>query len=314
MGPVTERRGGAVRCVEALRRGPAGRRARHMRRWLAACCATAALMATAACGGSSARPGGDGTAWVSAAPQGPTITIGVAADQSGLSRWHDGAYEGFDVDVARYVAADLGYARKQIVFRQVHPARRAAMLDDGDVDMVVAAVALGGADDGRLTLAGPYLRTRPALLRRVDDDARPATGERGDDADVVCTVDGSDAQARYEAAASPADGAAVSYGSYAQCMTALMVGSADAIAGDDVILRGLPGERGSSYRVVVDESAETVGYGIAVAHGRDELASRIAEALRRMIEDGSWDGYVAAHLTPLGYDAVRVDADAVAVR
>ncbi|HAK71544.1 MAG TPA: ABC transporter substrate-binding protein, partial [Bifidobacterium sp.] len=36
--------------------------------------------------------------------QGPTITIGVAADQPGLGYLHGGEYSGFDISVAQYVA------------------------------------------------------------------------------------------------------------------------------------------------------------------------------------------------------------------
>ena len=38
------------------------------------------------------------------AAQGPTIAIGVAADQPGLGWLHGGEYSGFDIDVAKYVA------------------------------------------------------------------------------------------------------------------------------------------------------------------------------------------------------------------
>ena len=50
---------------------------------------------------------------VSGAPEGPTIAIGVAADEPSVGAWHDGTYQGFDITIAKYVAAKLGYANKQ---------------------------------------------------------------------------------------------------------------------------------------------------------------------------------------------------------
>lgn len=76
---------------------------------------------------------------VSGAPEGPTIAIGVAADEPSVGAWHDGTYQGFDITIAKYVAAKLGYANKQIVFKQVRPENRRSMLDNGQVDMVVAS-------------------------------------------------------------------------------------------------------------------------------------------------------------------------------
>ncbi len=49
-----------------------------------------------------------------------TLVIGVKDDQPGLSqRTRDGSFEGFDVDVATYVAGRLGVAPKDLTFRPV---------------------------------------------------------------------------------------------------------------------------------------------------------------------------------------------------
>ncbi len=46
-----------------------------------------------------------------------TLRIGVKADQPGLGlRLPDGQFAGFDVDVARYIAAKLGFGPDHITF------------------------------------------------------------------------------------------------------------------------------------------------------------------------------------------------------
>jgi glutamate transport system substrate-binding protein len=63
--------------------------------------------ATACGGGDSGGSGGGGG--------GDTITIGTKFDQPGLGMKNpDGTMSGFDVDVATYVAGELGYAPDKI--------------------------------------------------------------------------------------------------------------------------------------------------------------------------------------------------------
>ncbi len=38
---------------------------------------------------------------VNGSPEGPTLAIGVAADEPAIGAWHDGTYEGFDISVAK---------------------------------------------------------------------------------------------------------------------------------------------------------------------------------------------------------------------
>ena len=70
---------------------------------------------------------------------GPVLSIGVALDEPGMSWYHNGAYSGFSVQVAQYVAKVLGYANKQIVFRNVP-------LDDRARVAIVTALSTARGD------------------------------------------------------------------------------------------------------------------------------------------------------------------------
>ncbi|MDT5063902.1 MAG: glutamate transport system substrate-binding protein, partial [Mycobacterium sp.] len=68
--------------------------------------AVALPMSLAACGGGGSGGGGD------------TIVIGTKFDQPGLGLKNpDGTMSGFDVDVAKYVAKELGYAEDKIEWK-----------------------------------------------------------------------------------------------------------------------------------------------------------------------------------------------------
>ncbi|MBW3077644.1 transporter substrate-binding domain-containing protein [Bifidobacterium simiiventris] len=296
----------------------------------AACALVLSMLPLAGCGtsgaGSSATTDADALSATSGQPQGPTITIGVSSDLPGLGYWHDGSYSGFDIDVAAYVAKVLGYGRKQIVFVQVRPQERATALDGGRADMVVAGFTMTDEAAKNVAFAGSYLDVRPAVLVHDDEtlggdavadlfdttDSGTAIADQHDvavghdktDGDVrrdmtVCAVNGTAERAMI---AGRDDVTVKTYDTYGQCMTALMAGSVDMVAGDEATLPGLMHDRRGSYRLVTDSSDDDgLSYGIAVRHDRTELAGKITAALRAMLDDGSWRQYVDADLMPFGY-------------
>lgn len=221
------------------------------------------------------------------AAQGPTIAIGVAADQPGLGYLHGGEYSGFDIDVAKYVAKTLGYAEKQIVFKQLSPAMRASALTDGTVDMVVDSFSMDGTHDGEADVAGPYLTVREALLVR-SDSASEITGTDSLSDKTVCAVAGSAADDNIRNRTKNTRTTVAERDTYPQCMTALMIGEADAVAADDAISAGLASNNTGDHLKIVDVPDTTWSYGIAVKSGQDELVGQIDAALRAMVKDGSW--------------------------
>ena len=88
---------------------------------------------------------------------------------------------------------------------------------------------------------------------------------------------------------------------YPQCMTALMIGEADAVAADDAISAGLASNNTGDHLKIVDVPDTTWSYGIAVKSGQDELVGQIDAALRAMVKDGSWQKAAADMGKSIGY-------------
>lgn len=243
-------------------------------------------------------------------PNGPLLTVGVASDEKGLGFWHEGAYEGLEADVARYVAQKLGYAKKQVVFKQVSPANRLQRLADGEVDMVVAGVPMPDsasysgtkqivASDDSAQYAGPYLTTPQSVLVRPRD-VSAATGTAALRDWNVCTVAGSGASERLLAEQPRAH--IHQRGSYSQCVTDLMTGTVRAVAGDAVVLAGLA--RAQARDVAVPAAKVSYGivrYGIAVPQPSKTLAKNVADALSDMHSDGTLDKYAAQMSAETGW-------------
>ncbi|MFQ8946835.1 MAG: transporter substrate-binding domain-containing protein [Bifidobacterium catenulatum] len=253
-------------------------------------CAASVVLGTSACGTSI-------SVVTNGLAQGPTIAIGVAADQPGLGFLHGGEYSGFDISVSQYVANTLGFAQKQIVFKQVLPSTRVSSLEDGTVDMVVDAFAADDVQDGEVE-PGPYLTVHAALLVR-SDSAGTITGIDDLAGKTVCVAkDGMPA----DSVRNLAEDVTVSErDTYPQCETALMIGQADAIAADDAIAAGLASNRGGGYLKVVGETFGERSYAIAVKPGQSTLAEQVDAALQSMMDDGSWKQAMDEMKQSIGY-------------
>lgn len=80
--------------------------------------AAIAALALTSCGGSDSEADGD------------KIRIGIKFDQPGLGFKDGDNYTGFDVDVAKYVANELGYAEDKVEFVSAPSANRETMLQN----------------------------------------------------------------------------------------------------------------------------------------------------------------------------------------
>ncbi|MFD6811960.1 transporter substrate-binding domain-containing protein, partial [Streptomyces anthocyanicus] len=100
------------------------------------------------------------------------ITIGIKFDQPGIGlKTPDGTYTGFDVDVATYVAKQLGHEPNEIVWKEAKSADRETMLQRGDVDFIAASYSINDERAEKVDFAGPYLLAHQDVLIRADDDS-----------------------------------------------------------------------------------------------------------------------------------------------
>ena len=127
---------------------------RMLRRVIATFCACACVFAVSACGADDA----DGK-----------IRVGIKFDQPGLGFKKSGTYVGFDVDVAKYIAKKLGYSEDQIVWKEAPSKQREAMLQNGDVDYIVATYSITDERKKVVSFAGPYFVAGQDLLVRKDE-------------------------------------------------------------------------------------------------------------------------------------------------
>ncbi|WP_240137912.1 glutamate ABC transporter substrate-binding protein [Streptomyces sp. MUM 178J] len=249
---------------------------------------TLSLAATACGSGEDSGSGGD------------KITIGIKFDQPGLGlKTPDGKYTGFDVDVATYVAKELGYEASDIVWKQAPSAERENLIKNGDVKFVVATYSITDKRKQEVDFAGPYLLAHQDLLVRADDSS--ITKVEDLNSKKLCSVTGSTSAQNVKNKLAPkAD--LQQLGGYSECLTGLENGAVDALTTDDSILAGFAAQQqhqGKFKLAGLNMSDEH--YGIGLKKGDKDLHSKINKALEKMKSDGSWDKFVKANFGPANY-------------
>ncbi|MEU3555479.1 glutamate ABC transporter substrate-binding protein [Streptomyces fragilis] len=227
------------------------------------------------------------------------ITVGIKFDQPGLGQKTPQGYAGFDVDVAKYVAKELGYSEGQIEFKESKSQDRENMLARGDVDFIAATYSINDEREQKVDFAGPYLLAHQDLLVRADDDSIKSAEDLN--SKKLCSVTGSTSAQNVKQKLAP-KAQLQEYPTYSACLTGLQNGAVDALTTDDSILAGYAAQdshKGKFKLAGLELSNEN--YGIGVKEGSD-LKAKINKALEKMVSDGSWEKAVKANFGPANYE------------
>ncbi|MFD3533006.1 glutamate ABC transporter substrate-binding protein [Streptomyces sp. NPDC058664] len=227
------------------------------------------------------------------------ITVGIKFDQPGVGlKTPDGTYTGFDVDVATYVAKELGHDPSDIVWKEAKSADRETMLQRGDVDFIAASYSINDERAEKVDFAGPYLLAHQDVLIRADDDSIKKPSDLNNK--KLCSVTGSTSAQNVKDEIAP-DAQLQEYGGYSECLTGLENGVIDAVTTDDSILAGYASQSQFKDKFKLGGfKMSNENYGIGVQKGSD-LKGKINTALEKMVDDGSWEAAVKKNFGPAGY-------------
>ncbi|MEU9287797.1 glutamate ABC transporter substrate-binding protein [Streptomyces sp. NPDC048275] len=266
-----------------------------LRKVTAASAAVLALALTATACGSEDKNDSDS----SASGDSKTIKIGIKYDQPGLGlKEPDGSFSGFDVDVATYVAKELGYKPDQIEFVETKSADRENALARGDVKLIAATYSINDERKQKVDFAGPYLLAHQDLLVKADSDIAKGTDLNGKN---LCSVVGSTSAQNVKEEIAPKANLRENAG-YSECLAGLQSGSVDALTTDDSILAGFAAQdkyKGQFKLAGLKLSNEN--YGIGVKKGDTTTLNDVNTALEKMVSDGSWQKAVEANFGPANY-------------
>ena len=230
-----------------------------------------------------------------------TVIIGVKNDQPGLGYLNPktNKYEGFDVEIARLIAAKLGFdPDTKIKYEPIPSAAREQAIINGQVDYYVGTYTITDARKKQISFAGPYFVAGQSLLVKASDQT--ITGPNTLAGKRVCSVTGSTPIRRVRE--QNLTDKIVEFQTYSQCVDQLLASQVDAVTTDDAILKGYAAQDPQQLKVVGSPfSQEPYGVGLPLAD--DALRAKINDILEAATKDGTWKQIYDGTLGVSGSDA-----------
>lgn len=239
------------------------------------------------CGGGTPKKGAGNEsglpADVQAIKDAGKLRVGVKADvpNFGLQDAATGKFEGMEIDLAYAIAKKLGIADDKVTFEAVTAKTRGPLLDNGQLDLVIATFTIKPERKEQWNFSNPYYQDEVGLL--VKKDAGIAT-LKDLDGKTVGVAQGATSR---DAVQAEADKAGIKvkfleFATYPEINAALESGRVDAFSVDKSILSGYVTEDS----VILDEGFSPQDYGVASKKGTDGITALVNELLTEMESNG----------------------------
>ncbi|MET0887576.1 MAG: glutamate ABC transporter substrate-binding protein [Mycetocola sp.] len=234
-----------------------------------------------------------------------TVKVGVKEDQPGLGYLDaaTGERTGFDIEIATWIAASLGFAEDKIEFVAIPSANREAAIVNGDIDYYVGTYSITDKRKEQIDFAGPYFITGQGILVAADNEDIKSEADLA--GTTVCSATGStpiqNIKTNYP------DTKTEEFDTYSQCVEALNDGSVDAVTTDEAILIGYAAQDPENLKVVGKPFTEE-RYGVGLPKGDDALRAFIND----MFTEGGdvWQGIYDETLGLSGTEVEQPEVDA----
>lgn len=240
--------------------------------------------ATSASGGDTAGEAADSAAVAKIKDRGKLL-VGVKYDTRlfGLKDPASGNVEGFDIDISKAIAKHILGDENAIELKEVTSKTRIPMLNNGEIDMVVATMTITEERKQEVDFSDVYFQAGQSLLVKKGS---PITGIESVTKDTK--ILGSKGATSIKNIKDKVPGVTVlEFDNYQDAFAALKAGQGDALTTDDAILYGMAAQ---------DENYEVVGepftdepYGIAVQKGNTDVVQAINDALAELKSNGEYD-------------------------
>ncbi|MCZ7419486.1 transporter substrate-binding domain-containing protein [Verrucosispora sp. WMMA2121] len=214
----------------------------------------------------------------------PVLRIGVADDEPLMGEIRDGDHVGFDVEIARYIAASLGYeGEHRLEFVAVSTEDRIPALQGGVVDLVVSSFSITEERKKLVSFAGPYFVTTQEVLvptrhkdtiRTIEDLRNPTYR--------ICTSGGSTTEAELE----KNQVRTLVVKDVWDCVKGIRAGKYDAVSSDETILAGFLARYPTEFEIVDMPFGTSELLGVGVPIGDPALRDLVAYFLDKSYQQG----------------------------
>ncbi|QOC89944.1 transporter substrate-binding domain-containing protein [Micromonospora craniellae] len=212
------------------------------------------------------------------------LRVGVATNEPLMGDVRDSGHVGFDVEIARYIAASLGYEGDQrIEFVPVSTEDRIPALQGGMVDLVVSSFSITEERKKQVSFAGPYLvTTQEVMVPSRHRDAIRTIEDLRNPKFQICTSGGSTTEAELER--HQVRVAVVK--NVGDCVEGILDGRYDAVSSDETILAGFVARYPTEFEIVDMPFGTSELLGIGVPIGDPALRDLVAYFLDKSYRQG----------------------------
>lgn len=255
-----------------------------------------AFLATALLTGCGSKEGGEGNGANGDSPSKAVSALGVIKSRGklvvgvkydtklfGLKDPASGNVEGFDVDIAKALAKEILGDDTKIELKEVTSKTRIPMLNNNDIDMIVATMTITEERKKEVDFSDVYFKAGQSLLVKKGspiksiDDIKKGT--------KVLGVKGSTSVDNIKAKVP--DATVLEFDNYQDAFNALKAGQGDTLTTDNAILYGMA-VQDPNYEVVGEPFTDEP-YGIAIKKGATDLLNSVNEGLKKMHDSGEYD-------------------------
>ncbi|WP_326560247.1 glutamate ABC transporter substrate-binding protein [Micromonospora sp. NBC_01796] len=216
------------------------------------------------------------------------IVIGTKFDQPGFGlKGLDNKPAGFDVEIGKIIATELGIPESKIEYIETPSAVREEVLEQGKADIVVATYTINDKRKERIDFAGPYYVAGQHIMVKAGDSSITGPDSFKAGGKKVCSVAGSTPAANIEKYLADKVAQLVVFDVYQKCVDALTGGQVDAVTTDNVILTGFIAKNEGKFKLAGQKFTDEP-YGIGVKKGDTAFRDFINDTLEKIYADGRY--------------------------
>jgi len=236
---------------------------------------TALIFSMTACGGTNAQ--------IKDIQDRGTLRVGAKVDvpRFGYLNPATNEMEGLEIDIARIIAKDIIGDENAVSFFNITAQTRGPMLDNGEIDIVIATFTITEERKETFNFSRPYFTDELGYLVLSGSAVTKPEDLKGKNIGVVQS---STAKAALEEEiVNLGLGATIrEYASYPEVKAGLNAGEVDAFVADKSILFGYLDENAR----LLDAGFNPQNYGIATKKANDKLAAHIDSIIEKLEETG----------------------------
>lgn len=195
----------------------------------------------------------------------------------------DGSFTGFDIELIRAVAGELGLdiSIANIGFDSI---TSGIAMESGECDIAVASITITEDREENVDFSDPYFLANQSLLVSTSSGITDLAGFSGRNLGVQTGTTGE----LYAQENAPSDATLVSFENAGDMMTALVAGEVEGVLQDIVPNQDFADNNDDADLVATFETNEEYGFAVK-EEGAENLLKAVNEALAKLQDNGTWD-------------------------